>query len=206
MTVDGCWQGAVFCNAQGGFELTTPTKMKRTAFEWQKKKYAFNRAQAADLPHAKETLWHWATEAITKLSIYLNSYTQSEILDEIKIFAMPKENSVSKSRKKNSKFIFFRIWSLDFSSFTSYGFLLPKGRTPNSQKSARISIDLESISDCVGDSTNSTSRNALFYFLFQVAVKVPWIFVYIFIGICFCGQIWNQEIKMKFSWFILHCL
>ena len=62
---------------------------------------------------------------------------------------MPKENSVSKSRKKNSKFIFFRIWSLDFSSFTSYGFLLPKGRTQNSQKSARISIDLESISDCV---------------------------------------------------------
>ena len=149
MTVDGCWQGAVFCNAQGGFELTTPTKMKRTAFEWQKKKYAFNRARAADLPHAKETLWHWATEAITKDAIYLNSYTQSEILDEIKIFAMPKENSVSKSRKKNSKFIFFRIWSLDFSSFTSYGFLLPKGRTPNSQKSARISIDLESISDCV---------------------------------------------------------
>ena len=149
MTVDGCWQGAVFCNAQGGFELTTPTKMKRTAFEWQKKKYAFNRARAADLPHAKETLWHWATEAITKDAIYLNLYTQSEILDEIKIFAMPKENSVSKSRKKNSKFIFFRIWSLDFSSFTSYGFLLPKGRTPNSQKSARISIDLESISDCV---------------------------------------------------------
>ena len=149
MTVDGCWQGGVFCNAQGGFELTTPTKMKRTAFEWQKKKYAFNRARAADLPHAKETLWHWATEAITKDAIYLNSYTQSEILDEIKIFAMPKENSVSKSRKKNSKFIFFRIWSLDFSSFTSYGFLLPKGRTQNSQKSARISIDLESISDCV---------------------------------------------------------
>ena len=82
-------------------------------------------------------------------AIYLNLYTQSEILDEIKIFAMPKENCVSKSRKKNSKFIFFRIWSLDFSSFTSYGFLLPKGRTPNSQKSARISIDLESISDCV---------------------------------------------------------
>ena len=138
-----------FAMPRGGFELTTPTKMKRTAFEWQKKKYAFNRARAADLPHAKETLWHWATETITKDAIYLNSYTQSEILDEIKIFAMPKENSVSKSRKKNSKFIFFRIWSLDFSSFTSYGFLLPKGRTPNSQKSARISIDLESISDCV---------------------------------------------------------
>ena len=67
---------------------------------------------------------------------------------------MPKENSVSKSRKKNSKFIFFRIWSLDFSSFTSYGFLLPKGRTPNSQKSARISIDLESILDCVGSAPN----------------------------------------------------
>ena len=83
------------------------------------------------------------------MAIFFNIYTQSEILDEIKIFAMPKENSVSKSRKKNSKFIFFRIWSLDFSSFTSYGFLLPKGRTPNSQKSARISIDSKSISDCV---------------------------------------------------------
>ena len=46
---------------------------------------------------------HFGTELrrqLQKDAIYLNSYTQSEILDEIKIYAMPKENSVSKSRKK----------------------------------------------------------------------------------------------------------
>ena len=134
---------------RGGLNSRPLQKWKEQLLNEKKKKYAFNRARAADLPHAKETPWHWATEAITKDAIYLNSYTQSEILDEIKIFAMPKENSVSKSRKKNSKFIFFRIWSLDFSSFTSYGFLLPKGRTPNSQKSARISIYSKLISDSV---------------------------------------------------------
>ena len=138
-----------FAMPRGGLNSRPLQKWKEQLLNDKKKKYAFNRARAADLPHAKETLWHWATEAITKDAIYLNSYTQSEILDEIKIFAMPKENSVSKSRKKNSKFIFFRIWSLDFSSYTSYGFLIAKGRTLNSQNSAKISIDLESVSDCV---------------------------------------------------------
>ena len=39
--------------------------------------------------------------------------------------------------------------SLDFSSYTSYDFLISKERTPNSQKSARISIYSKLISDSV---------------------------------------------------------
>ena len=37
MSVDGCWQGAVFYNAQGGFELTALTEMKKTTFLNDKK-------------------------------------------------------------------------------------------------------------------------------------------------------------------------
>ena len=51
--------------------------------------------------------------------------------------------------KKELNINFLRIWSLDFSSYTSYGFLIAKGRTLNSQKSARISIDSKSIPDSV---------------------------------------------------------
>ena len=51
--------------------------------------------------------------------------------------------------KKKLKINFLRIWSLDFSSYTSYDFLIAKERTPHSQKCARISIDSKSIPDSV---------------------------------------------------------
>ena len=75
----------------------------------------------------------------TKYSCF-DSYLRSEILDNISRFAIAEWNCISKSMKKKLKFIFFRILSLDFSSYTSYDFLISKERTPNSQKSARISI------------------------------------------------------------------
>ena len=60
-----------------------------------------------------------------------------------------KEIAFQNPGEKDLRFIFFKIWSSDSSSYTSYGFLIAKGRTLNSQNSARISIDLESVSDCV---------------------------------------------------------
>ena len=78
-----------------------------------------------------------------------DSYLRSEILDNIFRFAIAKWGCISKSMKKKIKFIFFRILSLDFSSYTSYDFLISKERTPNSQKSARISIYSKLISDSV---------------------------------------------------------
>ena len=63
--------------------------------------------------------------------------------------ASAKGHYISKSRGKKLKINFLRIWSLDFSSYTSYDFLIAKERTPHSQKSARISIDSKSIPDSV---------------------------------------------------------
>ena len=54
-----------------------------------------------------------------------------------------------KLHEKKFKFNFFRILSLDFTFYTSYDFLISKERTPNSQKSARISIYSKLISDSV---------------------------------------------------------
>ena len=78
-------------------------------------------------------------------------YLNSEILDDIISFATAKGDCISKSREKDLKFIFFRIWLLNFSFYFGYGFLIAKGRTLKSQNSARISIDLESVSDCVNN-------------------------------------------------------
>ena len=97
-----------FAMPRGGVWTHDPYKNEKNSF-WmtKKKKYAFNRARAADLPHAKETLWHWATETITSITIYFNLYTQSEILDEIKIFAMKRELRF-KIQEKKIKIHFFQ--------------------------------------------------------------------------------------------------
>ena len=75
-------------------------------------------------------------------------YLRSKILDNISRFAMENE-IVFQNPGKKLKFNFFRILSLDFSFHTIYDFLIGKERTPNSQKSARISFDSKSISDSV---------------------------------------------------------
>ena len=63
--------------------------------------------------------------------------------------ASAKGHYISKSREKKLKINFLRIWSLDFSSYTSDDFLIAKERTPHSQKCARILIDSKSIPDSV---------------------------------------------------------
>ena len=150
MTVDECWQGAVFYNAQGGFELMALIEMKRTTFEWLKKETCPQSGSSRRPSACKMNALALSYGDINKY-IYLLLYVfKFWDLRWYHKFCHGKRRLHFKIQgKKNLKFIFFRIWSLHFSSYTSYGFLIAKGRTLNSQNSARISIDLESVSDCV---------------------------------------------------------
>ena len=113
-------------------------------------------ARAADLQSAKHTLWHWATETIKdccQLFWYLISIWNDRWCHKICLWkdglASAKGHYISKSREKKLKINFLRIWSLDFSSYTSYDSLIAKERTPHNQKCARILIDSKSIPDSV---------------------------------------------------------